>query len=176
MGLFSRTPKQVDDQDSPEEIEASISRINRIAEALDKVDLSSANLELREKNQALELEAERKEEEFARRERDTEHNVALLRKQIEAEQEQARTQNEADRENAVREAKLAVKEEAQEQAERRADEHIEFIKEHMEREIATLRSQAERVFSLVPNYTVHREEQHLSGDGKALPAGDASEE
>lgn len=103
-----------------------------------------------------ELEMKLLKEEHERDQREVEHKIGLHRKQMEAEQEIAKTKAEAERIRAVEEAKLAVREGNLEAERKRFEQEIQFRTERFEAEAATLRSLTEQILNRLPTVNVER--------------------
>lgn len=95
---------------------------------------------LREELETLRIEKARKEEEFARKEREIEHKVGLERKRQEFEIEQAR-----------RETAVTVREENLSADRKRFEEQLEFHQQRFETEVKYLHEMAEKLMERLPS-------------------------
>lgn len=114
-------------------------------------------LQLRERIETLKIEKARREEEQARKEREVRHEVGLLRKQVEAEQEIARQQ-----------AILEVREENLAADRNRFEEQMKFTTARFEREVEYLHKLAGQILERLPNVSAALEVHHGNGDA-AVP-------
>lgn len=106
---------------------------------------SAFNLEgkikaLQEELETLKIEKDRKDEQFARREREVEHKVGLERKRQEFEIQQAR-----------REVMVEVKEKNLKKDKERFEEQMDFHKEAMAEEVKSLRDMVGKLLKALPS-------------------------
>lgn len=101
----------------------------------------------------LEIQIQKKDEDFARKERETEHKLGLHRQQIESERKIMLAEAQAEKLTSVEEAKLAVREENLNAERERFNQEIEFRTERFEAEAATLRNLTEQILQRLPNVT-----------------------
>lgn len=109
-------------------------------------DLSQRVKELREKAEKLEIEKDRKQEEFDRREREVEHKVGLDRKRQEFEVASAK-----------REAVLAVREENLAADRKRFEEQIGFHEERFTQEVGYLKELMTEIMKRLPEVSMSGE-------------------
>lgn len=95
---------------------------------------------LREELETLRIEKSRKEEEFAKKEREIEHKVGLERKRQEFEIEQAK-----------RETSVTVREENLSADRKRFEEQLEFHQTRFETEVKYLHEMAEKLMERLPS-------------------------
>lgn len=95
---------------------------------------------LREELETLRIEKGRKEEEFAKKEREIEHKVGLERKRQEFEIEQAK-----------RETSVTVREENLSADRKRFEEQLEFHQTRFETEVKYLHEMAEKLMERLPS-------------------------
>ena len=109
-------------------------------------DLSSKVKELKEQVSALEIQKAKKEEEYARREREVEHKVGLERKRSEFEVTSAK-----------REAVLSVREENLAADRKRFEEQIGFHEKRFTQEVGYLKELMTSIMQRLPDVTVSGE-------------------
>lgn len=109
-------------------------------------DLSAKVKQLREQVENLEIEKGRKEEEFARKQREVEHKVGLERKRQEFEVESAK-----------REAKLTVREENLAADRERFEGQMAFHDKRFTEEVGYLKGLMEQLMARLPDVTVSGE-------------------
>lgn len=100
--------------------------------------------ELQQAIETLKIEKERREEEFARREREVEHKVGLERKRQEFEITQAK-----------RETTVKVREENLAADKDRFKAEMEFQRKRLEEEVASLRSLVEKMLERLPSAEIY---------------------
>jgi len=116
-------------------VEEAVSRVRKRASG----DFRSA-AELSEQVEMLKIEKGRREEEFARRDREIEHKVGL---------ERTRQSQEID--IARRETKVAVREENLSAQEERFEEHMDFMTKRFEGEVEHMRGMVEDMIGRLPS-------------------------
>lgn len=103
-------------------------------------DLSAKVKQLREEAETLKIEAARKDEEYAKRDREIEHKVGL---------ERERQKNEL--ENAKREAVVTVREKNLEADRTRFEEQMKFHEDRFSKEVGYLKELLESVVKALPS-------------------------
>lgn len=116
---------------------------------------------LREQIETLKIEHSRREEEFARERRELEHATGLHRKQSEWE-----------RERAVSDAQIAVREENLSAERKRFEEQIAFHKEQIKTEVDRMEKLMSGLMERLPTVTVEKSiDLHVAEPGKRRAAG-----
>lgn len=109
-------------------------------------DLAARVKELREQNEKLEIEKGRKEEEFARKEREVEHKIGLERKRQEFEVGAAK-----------REATLAVREENLAADRKRFEEQMVFVEKRFTEQVDYLKEMVGTLAKRLPSLSMTAE-------------------
>lgn len=113
---------------------------NALADAESGLVAAGKITQLREELETLRIEKGRKEEEFAKKEREIEHKVGLERKRQEFEIEQAK-----------RETAVQVREENLSADRKRFEEQLEFHQQRFETEVKYLHEMAEKLMERLPS-------------------------
>jgi hypothetical protein len=123
-------------------VRETVERIVReaMSDAQNALKLTGQITKLREELETLRIEKGRKEEEFAKKEREIEHKVGLERKRQEFEIEQAK-----------RETSVTVREENLSADRKRFEEQLEFHQQRFESEVKYLHEMAEKLMERLPS-------------------------
>ena len=141
--------------DTEETIKKTVERILRsvledAATTLGKIktlaDLNKEAKALREKLETLEIEKDRKDEVFAKKEREIEHKVGLERTRQKFESEQAK-----------REATVTVREENLTADRNRFEEQMKFQQERFTEEVTYLKDMVGQVLKRLPDASIYTE-------------------
>lgn len=119
------------------DVETSLGRLK------ESFDLGKKIRELQESIEALTIERDRKEEEFARKEREVEHKIGLERKRQEFEIEAAK-----------REATLSIREENLAADRKRFEDQMGFHEKRFTEEVTYLKDMIGQVMERLPNVAV----------------------
>jgi hypothetical protein len=149
MGLFGLTTQPKADPAMLEEIKGlrkDIAELKGEREARTKErDLHDEVLKLREEKEQLLISKSRVKEEQERKEREVRHEVGLLRKQVDAEQEIA-----------VQQAKIEIREQNLKADRDRFEEQMQFTTDRFEREVGYLREIAKELMKRLPTVEVNK--------------------
>lgn len=110
------------------------------------VRLEDQIIDLKKKVVELEIQKDKKQEEFDRRERELTHMIGLEKKRQEVETKQAK-----------QEATLAVREENLAAERKEFDKQMKFREERFDGEVAYLKGLMEKILDRLPNVTVDRQ-------------------
>jgi hypothetical protein len=157
MGLFTRTQKdengKVEQRLWSDRLEKKVTSTVRdileralsdtetvLARLKESFNLEGRIVEMREQIETLRIEKGRKDEEFARKEREIEHKVGLVKQRQKVELEQAK-----------REATLSVREENLKASEDRFAKQMEFQQKRFEEEVGYLKDLMKDVMKRLPS-------------------------
>ena len=113
-------------------------------DARSALETSASIVDLRKQLTALEIERDRKNEEWARREREIEHKVGLERKRQEVEIEQAK-----------RETAVTVREESLKAEKERFKSEMDFQRKRLEEEVTALRTLVGQMMERLPSAEIY---------------------
>jgi hypothetical protein len=114
----------------------------RLAEKSEALEVVADYEIVKKKLTDAEIELSKKDEEHARKMRETEHKIGLVRQQMDAESKAAK-----------KEAELAVREEAMEQQKAEFDRQMKFREDRFQDEINATRNLMDQILTRLPSYT-----------------------
>ncbi len=160
MGLFTRRERL--DADTVRE---GLVLLRETAEHLQELDLSAEAARLRAEVSEGHIKLEEMRADHDRGKLDIEHKIGL-----------AREKSEQDAANAVKEARLAVKEENLEAATDRLKEQGKFMQDRMESELASQRTLVEQILGRLPDvqYQIHENRGPQMEARPSIGSGDDS--
>jgi chromosome segregation ATPase len=163
MTMFGKDPVNTKLIERIEHLSKQVAELDgKLAASKERLKLADDVVGLKKQISKLEIERAQKQEEHDRREREVRHEVGLLRKQTETEQELA-----------TERAKLEVREENLQADRSRFEEQMKFTTARFEKEVEYLHNLAGQILERLPHVEVNKRlnfSGEENGNGHAEPA------
>jgi hypothetical protein len=159
VGILTKTQVAEELLKETRELNKKFRGFDEVAESLQLSDQVEA---LKRTVSDLEIQRDRKQEEFDKREREIQHKLGLERKRMEFETKAAEDN-----------ARLAVREENLKAEKDRFTDEMKFMRERMEKEVDQLNNLLHEVMQMVPKVNVDRRiRENYDDSPKAIESGD----
>lgn len=160
--MFGADPVVKDLRNEVAKLRATLETTN-LAEFAEQYELAEQVVSLKQQVTELEIQKSKKDEDFARQQREIDHKIGLERKRAEQ-----------DNKNAIAEAKLAVREANLDEEKTRVQEQMDFMEKRLNQELDSMRHMTEKVMDFIPKVEVDRRirEDYTSDKPKVIESGE----